>query len=64
MTSQYARIAPKVTALISAEKPDDRAQTAYLIARIAFLTIWHKSPETATTRLRSLLSELAAMGSS
>lgn len=62
--SDYAKIAPKVAALITAARPEDRAQTAYLIARYAVLSLWHKSPETATNRLRSLLSELAAMGSS
>ena len=63
MTVSYPAISKKATQIITAERPEDREQAAYLMARYALMTIWHKDPEQAASRTRALLAEFSAMAS-
>ena len=63
MTVSYPAISKKATQIITAERPEDREQAAYLMARYALMTIWHKDPEQAVSRTRALLAEFSAMAS-
>jgi len=63
MTVSYPAISKKAAQIITLEKPEDRERAAYLMARYALMTIWHKDPQQAASMTRKLLSEFAAMAS-
>ena len=61
--TNYASISKKGAQIITAERPEERDDAAYMLARYALLTIWHKSPQKAAEQTRRLLSEFASMSS-